>query len=102
MVAQSHLLLEVLALLILFASEVVTELLVLILHYANALSLLLILLLFSLDVVLHHLAFFVKLSLLIVVFVFQSEEMLVKRDSVTQQSLITRSFVFLVNFSFFE
>ena len=37
--------------------------------------------------------------LLIVEFVFKSEEMLVKRDTVTQESLITACLVLLVNFT---
>jgi len=52
------------------------------------------------------LIFFLKLEnilfevmLLIVEFVFKSEEMLVKRDTVTQESLITACLVLLVNFT---
>lgn len=50
----------------------------------------------------HDLSFLLKSVLLVVEFVFQSKEMLVKWDTISKECFIARSFVLLVNFSFLE
>ena len=57
---------------------------------------------FAVNFIFLPLALFVKLSLFVVVLVFESQEVLIERDTISKQRFIAGRFIFLVNLSILE
>jgi len=83
-------------------AKCIVQCLVFILQEADAIALVVVLVLLAVDLVLLALALLVKLILFIVVFVLQRQEVFIERNAVAQQRLVTGGLVFLVNLTILQ